>query len=87
MEGTDICFAPVLSMAEAPNHPHMKQRGTFRDFEGTLQPAPAPRFGRTAPEIVRGPATPGEHNDPVLQGVLGYDSERIAKLKESGALG
>ncbi len=85
MEGTDICFAPVLSMAEAPNHPHMKQRGTFRDFEGTLQPAPAPRFGRTAPEIVRGPATPGEHTDEALAD-WGFAGSRIAKLREEGAI-
>ncbi len=54
MEGTDICFAPVLSMAEAPNHPHNVARGTFVDVEGLVQPAPAPRFSRT-PAAIQGP--------------------------------
>ena len=47
MECTDICFAPVLSMSEAPNHPHNAARGTFVDIDGVTQPAPAPRFSRT----------------------------------------
>lgn len=54
MEGTDICFAPVLSMAEAPSHPHNVARGTFVDVEGLVQPAPAPRFSRT-PAAIQGP--------------------------------
>ncbi len=49
LEGTDACFAPVLSMAEAPQHPHMQAREAFVDVGGTLQPAPAPRFSRTVP--------------------------------------
>ncbi|HRE42338.1 MAG TPA: CaiB/BaiF CoA-transferase family protein [Terricaulis sp.] len=47
MEGTDACFAPVLSMAEAPNHPHNRARGAFIELDGVTQPAPAPRFSRT----------------------------------------
>jgi alpha-methylacyl-CoA racemase len=47
MEGTDVCFAPVLSMAEAPHHPHNKERGTFIEMDGVVQPAPAPRFSKT----------------------------------------
>ena len=54
MEGTDICFAPVLSMAEAPDHPHNAKRGTFIEIEGVVQPGPAPRFSRT-PGEVQGP--------------------------------
>jgi alpha-methylacyl-CoA racemase len=54
MEGTDVCFAPVLSMAEAPTHPHNVARGTFVDVDGLVQPAPAPRFSRT-PSAVQGP--------------------------------
>lgn len=48
LEGTDVCFAPVLAMNEAPNHPHMKARGVFIEVDGIVQPAPAPRFSRTA---------------------------------------
>ena len=52
MEDTDICFAPVLSLAEAPQHPHNVARGTFIEAEGMLQPAPAPRFlGTPAPPV------------------------------------
>jgi len=56
MEGTDICFAPVLTMAEAPKHPHMAARGTFVERHGVTQPAPAPRFSRTA-SAIREPVT------------------------------
>jgi alpha-methylacyl-CoA racemase len=54
MEGTDVCFAPVLTMAEAPLHPHMAARRTFINRHGVTQPAPAPRFSRT-PSTVREP--------------------------------
>lgn len=47
LEGTDVCFAPVLTWSEAPNHPHLSARGTFIDIDGVVQPAPAPRFSRT----------------------------------------
>lgn len=66
MEGTDICFAPVLSLAEAPNHPHNKARDTFIEYDGVVQPAPAPRFNRTVPEIQRSPPQPGEHTAEIL---------------------
>jgi alpha-methylacyl-CoA racemase len=56
MEGTDVCFAPVLTMAEAPLHPHMAARETFVNRHGVTQPAPAPRFSRT-PSTIREPAT------------------------------
>ena len=55
MEGTDVCFAPVLNMEEAPNHPHNKARQTFIELEGATQPAPAPRFSRTNPEVQSSP--------------------------------
>jgi alpha-methylacyl-CoA racemase len=54
MEGTDICFAPVLTMAEAPDHPHMTARNVFVERHGVTQPAPAPRFSRT-PSTIREP--------------------------------
>ena len=55
LEGTDVCFAPVLSFAEAPEHPHLKARGTFLEIDGVVQPAPAPRFSRTVPDRPRPP--------------------------------
>jgi alpha-methylacyl-CoA racemase len=67
MEGTDICFAPVLSMAEAPSHPHNVERKTFVEVEGVVQPAPAPRFSGTPAEIQRRPAGLGEHTDEILR--------------------
>ena len=67
MEGTDICFAPVLSMADAPEHPHNKDRSVFvKDF-GITQPGPAPRFSRTPGSISRPPPQPGEHTAEVLK--------------------
>src|SRR4030095_16082491 len=47
MEGSDVCFAPVLEMSEAPEHPHIKARNTFVEYAGKVHPAPAPRFSRT----------------------------------------
>lgn len=67
LEGTDACFAPVLSLDEAPTHPHMISRGTFTSPNGVLQPAPAPRFSRTPSTLGRPPPTPGEHTDDVLR--------------------
>lgn len=66
MEGTDICFAPVLDLREAPQHPHNRARGTYVDVDGMTQPAPAPRFSRTSPEIQHGPHVPGADTDEVF---------------------
>jgi alpha-methylacyl-CoA racemase len=85
MEGTDVCFAPVLTMSEAAEHPHIKARATVIEHEGVLQPAPAPRFSRTKPEVRRAPAKPGEHTDEVLA-EQGFGAEEIAKLRDSGAI-
>lgn len=57
LEGTDVCFAPVLSFAQAPEHPHLKARGTFVEIDGVIQPAPAPRFSRTAAALPTPPQT------------------------------
>ncbi len=85
MEMTDACFAPVLTMGEAIEHPHLRARGTIVDYEGVHQPAPAPRFSRTAPELRRPPAKPGEHTDEVL-GEWGFGADEIAKLRDAGAI-
>lgn len=81
-EGTDVCFAPVLSMSESPEHPHMKARGSFVDIAGVTQPAPAPRFSRTSPAVPSQPAIPGENTREVLAG-WGVDETRIDALLES----
>lgn len=86
LEGTDACFAPVLSLGEAARHPHMAARATFVEHGGILQPAPAPRFSRTAPDIRSPPAAPGEHTDEAL-GDWGFSPSRIAGLRATGAIG
>ena len=67
MEGTDICFAPVLSMAEAPKHPHNAERETFVEIKGVVQPAPAPRFSKTPGKIAGLPPGRGEHTEEILK--------------------
>jgi alpha-methylacyl-CoA racemase len=85
MEGSDVCYAPVLSLAEAPNHPHNKARGTFVEIDGVVQPGPAPRFSRTKVEV-QGPAPScGQHNEEVLSR-FGFGANEIAALKTSGAI-
>jgi alpha-methylacyl-CoA racemase len=67
MEATDVCFAPVLTMSEAAAHPHNVERRTFVEANGHMQPAPAPRFSRTVPQIGRPSAHPGQHTEEVLR--------------------
>jgi len=67
LEGTDVCYAPVLSVAEAAAHPHISSRGTYVEVGGVLQPAPAPRFERTPGAIDRPPPWPGQHTREVLE--------------------
>jgi alpha-methylacyl-CoA racemase len=84
-EGTDACVAPVLGIPEAVDHPHNVERGTFVDVAGVRQPAPAPRFDRTQAPIPAAPPHAGQHTDEIL-GQAGYDEDRIAKLREVGAV-
>lgn len=85
MENTDICFAPVLSLAEAPDYAHNKERGSFVDVEGVMHPAPAPRFSAT-PSSIKSPTPPtGVHTDEVLAD-WGISAEKVAALKASGAI-
>ena len=86
MEGTDVCFAPVLTMSEALEHPHNVERGTFMEVAGIPQPAPAPRFSRTPGTVQRPPAHVGQHTDEVLSDWLGADEARIAELRNGGAI-
>ena len=85
LEGTDTCFAPVLSLAEAPEHAHNQERGTFTQVAGVVQPGPAPRFSRTPGAIRRPPPHAGQHTDEVLA-ELGLHAEAIASLRASGAV-
>jgi alpha-methylacyl-CoA racemase len=85
MEGSDVCFAPVLSMGEAPEHPHNQARRTFVEVAGTVQPAPAPRFSRTEPTIQRPPCSAGQHTDEAL-GDWGVPGEELQRLREAKAI-
>ena len=85
MEGTDVCFAPVLDYDEAPAHPHNVARGTFVDYDGVIQPAPAPRFSRTPGGIQRPPATRGEHTEEVLTD-WGFSAGELDGLRVAGAI-
>jgi alpha-methylacyl-CoA racemase len=85
-DGTDACVAPVLSMEEAPKHPHNVARETFQTFQGIVQPGPAPRFSRTAGAINGPPAKAGEHSADVLKD-WGVDPERAASFLSGGAVG
>jgi alpha-methylacyl-CoA racemase len=85
MEGSDVCFAPVLSLGEAPGHPHNVHRQTFLDLDGVVQPAPAPRFSATPASVQRPPAHAGQHTDEVLA-AWGFDADRITKLRDASAI-
>jgi alpha-methylacyl-CoA racemase len=85
LEGSDVCYAPVLSMGEAPTHPHNARRGTFVEIAGVVQPGPAPRFSRTPSSLPTPPAHAGQHTDEIL-GELGLAEARIAELRTSGAI-
>ncbi len=85
MEGTDVCFAPVLSMGEAYEHPHNVARGTFVEVAGKLQPGPAPRFSRTPAEISRPPSHAGQYTDEALA-EWGFSAEDITRLRENKAV-
>jgi alpha-methylacyl-CoA racemase len=84
-DGTESCIAPVLSLAEAPRHPHLRARGTFVEVDGVVQPAPAPRFSRTPGGIQGPPAEPGQHTDDVLRD-WGLAAHEIETLHAAGAI-
>ena len=86
MEGTDVCFAPVLSLTEAPKHPANAARNTYIEVDGVTQPAPAPRFSRTPAEVSHGVHGLGDDTGEVLS-AMGFGERDIARLRESGAIG
>jgi len=83
MLGSDVCYAPVLSLAEAPRHPHNVARRTFVELDGVVQPAPAPRFSVTPPEVQGPPRAP--RNAEVLA-AWGFSTEEIDALASAGAI-
>jgi len=80
LEGTDACFAPVLSMSEAARHPHNRARGTFVERDGVVQPAPAPRFSSTPGGIGESPPAPGAHTRELLR-AAGYTDATISTFE------
>jgi alpha-methylacyl-CoA racemase len=87
LDGTDACFAPVLSMPEAVAHPHFQARGTFLEIDGIVQPAPQPKFSRTVPDVPTPPATDeGFEPEAALEGWQ-FSAEKIAALRAAGVLG
>lgn len=85
LQQSDICFAPVLRFAEAPDHPHARARKAFIEIDGVVQPAPAPRFSATPCEIPVSPARRGEHTTEVLS-EWGYSPDQIDDLYKRGAI-
>ncbi len=86
MEGSDVCFAPVLSLLEAPEHPANQARNSYIEVDGITQPAPAPRFSRTPSSVQHGSHAPGEDTTTVLVS-MGFADGELQALKEAGSIG
>ena len=84
-DGTDACVTPILSFAEARQHPHNVERGTFVEEFGVLQPAPAPRLSRTPATIAGPPPLGGQHSGEILR-EWGFETDRIAALLADGTV-
>ena len=85
LEGSDVCYAPVLTVSEAIDHPHHVARGTFVESGGLQQPGPAPRLSGTPGLIRRPPPHEGQHTDELLD-ELGLGADEVAALRASGAV-
>lgn len=85
LDSPGCCATPVLSLSEAPHHPHLAARGTFVDVDGVTQPAPAPRFSRTPPAAPGAPSLPGDHTRALLR-ELGLDPEAVTALVDAGVV-
>ena len=86
LEGSDACFAPVLSMDEATQHPHNVHRKGFVEVAGVVQPAPSPRFSETPGSVARPPAHAGQHTEEILREWRHADATQIDSLRTSGAI-
>ena len=84
-DGSDACFAPVLSLTEATQHPHAQARNAYASVDGVIQPAPAPRFSRTPAEIQSPPPEAGQHTEEILRD-WGFSEERINELGNAGII-
>ncbi len=85
MEGSDVCFAPILDLDEAPAHPHNKARETFVDLDGVTQPNAAPRFSRTPGAIQGPPPNAGQHSEEALAD-WGFSAEAIGRFRDAEAI-
>jgi alpha-methylacyl-CoA racemase len=85
MEGTDVCFAPILDLDEAPRHPHNAARQTFVEVDGVTQPAPAPRFSRTPGAVAGPPPAIGAHTRSALES-WGVSADGVAEIEAAGAV-
>jgi alpha-methylacyl-CoA racemase len=85
MEGSDVCFAPVLNLIDAADHPHNQARESYQTVGGMLQPSPAPRFSRTPAGAIEAPRVPGEDSSKVLAD-FGLSAAEIAELIAQGVI-
>ncbi len=85
MEGSDVCFAPVLNLIDAATHPHNLARNSYQEVAGVLQQAPAPRFSRTPAAAIQAPRVPGEDSASVLAD-FGLTATEVAQLTEQGVV-
>jgi alpha-methylacyl-CoA racemase len=86
LEGSETCFAPVLSIPEAMAHPHNRARKAFMEVDGVTQPSPAPRFSRSQPDVTSLPDVPGTDPESLLGG-WGFSGAEVAELRRQGAFG
>lgn len=84
-DGRDACVTPVLSMREAPGHPHNVARANFVEQLGVVQPAPSPRYSKSATQVLSPPPLPGEHSIEILT-ELGFDSRTIQQMLQDGII-
>ena len=85
MEGTDVCFAPVLSFTDAPSHPANVARDVYVEVDGVTQPAPAPRFSRTPASVRHGAHSIGQDTEETLT-AMGFEAREIEELRSTGAI-
>jgi alpha-methylacyl-CoA racemase len=85
LDSPGCCATPVLSLSEAPRHPHLVARDTFIEVDGITQPAPAPRFSRTRPDAPSSPSLPGDHTHALLR-EMGFDEHAVAELVDAGVV-